>query len=238
MPPLTNSLGNDIPQVSDALLKLNVPGAGFLPDISPIPSRAQGTNRLVAPLSTVLFVPKDQQPVFPLRPETPWASNLPANKHWTDLPTPGTIVLLQQPPQQTVALLGDIVATRLKLRGVLGAVIDGRARDIVSCGALCADGGFGVYSRGLSAVGTSMEAKPWAVDVPLTIGGVRVEPGDVLCADEGEGVVCVIPRGMLEEVVALLPGLKEADEGVLGDVRGGVDFGTAVARHPKFYANH
>ncbi|KAK0782362.1 hypothetical protein LTR91_006499 [Friedmanniomyces endolithicus] len=213
--------------VSDALLKLNVPGAGFLPDISPtpskptqpstsltpthpptapIPTRAQGTNRIVGPISTVLFVPKDQQPVFPLWPQTPWASNLPANKHWTDLPPPGTIVLLQQPPQQTVALLGDIVATRLKLRGVLGAVIDGRARDIVSCGALCADGGFGVYSRGLSAVGTSMEAKPWAVDVPLMIGGVRVEPGDVLCADEGEGVVCLIPRGRLGEVVALLPG--------------------------------
>ncbi|KAK0337139.1 hypothetical protein LTR94_005805 [Friedmanniomyces endolithicus] len=192
--------------VSDALLKLNVPGAGFLPDITPIPTRAQGTNRIVGPISTVLFVPKDQQPVFPLWPQTPWASNLPANKHWTDLPPPGTIVLLQQPPQQTVALLGDIVATRLKLRGVLGAVIDGRARDIVSCGALCADGGFGVYSRGLSAVGTSMEAKPWAVDVPLMIGGVRVEPGDVLCADEGEGVVCLIPRGRLGEVVALLPG--------------------------------
>jgi len=36
----------------------------------------------------------------------------------------------------------------------------------------------------------------------------------------------------------VVAGLKEADEGVLGDVRGGVDFGTAVARHPRFYANH
>ncbi|KAK0274663.1 hypothetical protein LTR35_011445 [Friedmanniomyces endolithicus] len=250
--------------VSDALLKLNVPGAGFLPDIcsppphlhptnpistsltnptqpssAPIPSRTQGTNRLVAPISTVLFVPIAASPVLPLQTQkhAPWASNLPANKHWTDLPAPGTVVLLQQPPGQTVALLGDIVATRLKLRGILGAVIDARARDVVACGALCADGGFGVYSRGLSAVGTSLEAKPWAVDVPLTIGGVRVEAGDVLCADEGEGVVCVIPRGRLGEVVALLLGLKEADEGVLRDVQNGVDFGTAVARHPRFYAN-
>ncbi|TKA81092.1 hypothetical protein B0A55_02529 [Friedmanniomyces simplex] len=193
---------------------------------------------MVAPLSTVLFVPKDQQPVFPLWTQAPWESNIPQNKHWTDCPAAGSIVIMQQPPHQTVALLGDIVATRFKLRGVLGAVIDGRARDVVACWELCKDGGFQVHSRGLSSVGTSLEAKPWAVDVPLTIGGLRVDPGDILCADEGEGVICVIPRAKLEEVAALLPTLKEADDGVLKDVQNGVDFPTALANHPKHYTNH
>ncbi|KAK3114669.1 hypothetical protein LTR53_006798 [Teratosphaeriaceae sp. CCFEE 6253] len=224
--------------VSDALLKLQVPGAGFLKDIAPIPSRARGNSRIVAPISTVLFVSKDQQPVFPLWTEAPWESNIPKGQHWTDCPTPGTIVVLQQPPQHTVALLGDIVATRLKIRGLLGAVIDGRARDVVACGELCRDGRFGVWSKALSSVGTSMEAKPWAVDVPLTIGGLQVRPGDVLCADEGEGVMCVIPRARMEEVVALLPTLKEADDGLLEDVQNGVDFATAVKNHPKHYTNH
>ena len=193
---------------------------------------------MVAPISTVLFVPRSHHPTSPLWTQAPQESNIPASKHWTDCPASGSIVIFQQPPYQTVALLGDIVATRLKSRGVLGAVMDGRARDVVACGELCSDGGFQVWSTALSSVGTSMEAKPWAVDVPLTIGGLRVCPGDVLCADEGEGVVCVIPRQKLEEVIALLPTLKEADDGLLRDVQNGVDFPTAVKNHPKHYTNH
>ncbi|KAK5108044.1 hypothetical protein LTR62_008818 [Meristemomyces frigidus] len=224
--------------ISDALLTLGVPGAGFLKDIKPIPSRSQGTNRIVAPISTVLFVPKQQRPVFPLWNQSkPWESNIPKGKHWTDCPAPGAIVVLQQPPEQSVALLGDIVATRLKYRGVLGVVIDGRARDVVSCGELCNEGGFQVWSKALSSVGTGMEAKPWAVDVPLTIGGLTVKPGDIVCADEGEGVVCVIPRDKLQQVVELLPVLKRADDGVLADVRKGVDFATALRNHPEHYSN-
>jgi len=169
--------------------------------------------------------------------QAPRESNIP-RQHWTDCPASGSIVIFQQPPGQSVALLGDIVATRLKLRGVKGAIIDGRARDVVSCGELCKDGAFQVWSKALSSVGTSMEAKPWAVDVPLTIGGLRVEPGDILCADEGEGVVCVIPKARLREVTELLPTLKEADDGVLRDVQNGVDFATAIKNHPKHYTNN
>ena len=146
-------------------------------------------------------------------------------------------MVMQQPPEQSVALLGDIVATRLKHRGLLGAVIDGRARDVVSCGELCKDGSFQVWSKALSSVGTSMEAKPWAVDVPITVGGVQVSPGDVLCADEGENVVCVIPKDKLQEVADLLPKLKKADDGVLADVQKGVDFLTALKNYPDHYSN-
>lgn len=145
---------------------------------------------------------------------------------------------MQQPPEQIVAVLGDIVATRYKARGIVGAIIDGRARDVVSCGELCKDGAFQVWSRGLSSVGTSLQAKPWAVDVPLRIGSVRVHPGDILCADEGEGVSCVIPREMLDWVVMMLPTLKQADDGVLDDVQKGLDLKTAFAGHPGHYTNH
>jgi regulator of RNase E activity RraA len=164
--------------------------------------------------------------------------DIPKDKHWTDCPAAGTVVILQQPPDQSVALLGDIVATRFKVRGVRGAVIDGRARDVVSCGELCKDGGFQVWSKALSSVGTSMEAKPWAVDVPLTIGGLVVKPGDIICADEGEGVTVVIPKEKLEEVSKLLPKLKQADDGLLKDVQDGMDFRAALERHPDHYSNH
>jgi regulator of RNase E activity RraA len=153
------------------------------------------------------------------------------------MPAPGSIVLLQQPSGQIVALLGDIIATRFKVRGIVGAVVDGRMRDTVGCGELCADGNFAVWSKGLSTVGTSLEAKPWAMDIPVQIGGVTVRPGDFAVLDEAEKGIVVIPKEKLAEVAELLPGLKEADDAVLRDVREGVDLKEAFQRHRGHYVH-
>lgn len=209
------------------------------PRTAPIPSRSFGSNRIVAPVSTVLFVPvvwKDKPYEYDGRQVE--RMDPPSGKHWTDSPAQGSIAILQGPPGQNVAFLGDIVAARLKVRGVRGAVIDGRSRDVVSCGKICEDGGFHVWTKGLSSVGTSLEAKPWAFDEPLIIGELVVKPGDILCADEGEKVISVIPRDRLEEIADLLPILKEADDGVLKDAQNGVDLETSFKNHPKHYSNH
>jgi regulator of RNase E activity RraA len=144
----------------------------------------------------------------------PEKSNLPKDKHWTDVPAPGSIALLQQPSGQKCAVLGDIVATRFKLRGVAGAIIDGRMRDVAGCAELCAEANFAVWSKGVSTVGTTPEAKPWAVDVPIKVGGVEVRPGDFAVLDEAERGIVVIPKEKLVEVAEVLPGLKEADDAV------------------------
>ncbi|EGP87405.1 uncharacterized protein MYCGRDRAFT_42806, partial [Zymoseptoria tritici IPO323] len=158
--------------------------------------------------------------------------------HWTDVAAPGSVILMQQPAHQIVAVLGDIIATRYKQRGILAAVVDGRVRDNASCGDLCAEGeGFQVWTKGLSSVGTSMQARPWAVDVPVRVGGVEVKPGDVIWLDEGEGVSCIVRRERLEEVWRLLPELKEADDGVLEDVRRGVGLREAFEAHAGHYVN-
>ena len=96
---------------------------------------------------------------------------------------------------------------------------------------LCKDGSFHVWSHGLSTVGTGLEAKAWAADVPLEIGGVTVNAGDVVCADEGEGGCVVIPREKVEDVVAMLPKLKEIDDKCVADVQAGVDVTTTFRRH-------
>jgi regulator of RNase E activity RraA len=225
--------------VSDALLKLQVPCAGFLRDISPIPPLHGSANRLVAPISTVLFVdnahtPGSQYEGLIVPPE----SNHPVDKHFSDVAPAGSVVLMQQPAHHIAALLGDIVATRYKVRGIKGCFVDGRARDIVGCGELCKDGSFQCWTKALTSPGTSLQGKPWAVDVPIKIGNVVVKPGDVMVADEAEMVCCVIPREKLREVLGLLPVHKEADDGLLEDVRGGMGFKEAIGRWPKHYSNH
>lgn len=204
-----------------------------------MPSRIGSRNRIVAPISTVIFVDNDHKPGQQY-PDivVPQDSNIPAEKHFSDIAPSGSIVLMQQPSHQVAGLLGDIVATRFKVRGIAGVVVDGRTRDVVGCEELCKDGNFTVWSKGLSSPGTSLEGKPWAVDVPLKIGKVEVQAGDILVADEGEMVCCVIPRGRLEEVMELLPVHKEADDGLLADVQGGMGFKEAIKRWPKHYSNH
>lgn len=148
---------------------------------------------------------------------------------------PGSVVILQQPSHQIAALVGDIVATRYKYRGLRGVVVDGRIRDVIGIGEICADGKFQAWTKKLSSVGTSIEAKPWAVDIPLKIGKLTVHPGDIICADEGEMVVNVIPREKLDETIKLLAVQKEADDGLLKDVQDGMGFKEAIKRHPNHY---
>lgn len=76
------------------------------------------------------------------------------------------------------------------------------------------------------------------MDVPLKIGQTVVKPGDVMVADEGEMACCVIPRENLEEVMALLPVQKEADDGLLNDIQNKMDFKSAIVRWPKHYTHH
>ena len=197
-------------------------------------------NRVVAPVSTVLFMDKDHQPGSDVPDDllVPEESNLSKGEHFSDAAAPGSIVIMQQPSTQVAALLGDIVATRYKVRGIKGCVTDGRTRDIVGCGELCKDATFQCWAKSISSVGTSLEAKPWAVEIPLKIGKVLVKPGDILCADEGECVCSVIPRDKLDEVLKLLPVHKDADDGLLKDVQGGMGFKEAIKRHPNHYSNH
>ena len=191
----------------------------------PIPGLPRGSaQHIVAPISTVLFVPKSGGDNVP-------PANIPKDKHWTDVPPPSSIILLQQPPGQICAVLGDIMATRLKHRGVRAIVANGRVRDLASINDLCTDGKLSVWSTGNSTVGTGLEAKAWAVDVPLQIGGLEVHAGDIMCADEGERGAVVIPQDRLEEVMAMLPGLKEADDKCVADVQAGVDVNEAFRRH-------
>lgn len=174
------------------------------------------------------FVPKDFTGSSTSDIHIAEQSNIPKGMHWTDCPGSGTIVVMQQPKGQVCALLGDLMATRLKIRGVKGAIIDGRVRDVATIGQMS---DFPVWSKGISAVGTGLQAKPWTVDAPLQIGEVTVRAGDILVADEDDRGIVVIPQEKLEEAYKLLPGLKKADDGVLQELLAGVSVTEAFAKH-------
>ena len=199
--------------------------------------RPSSSKPLVAPISTVLFIPNTGPSAH-----DPNESNIPAGKHFTDMPAPGTIALLQQPPGLLCAVLGDIMATRFYTRGVYGVVANGRIRDIGPIGHICATQivqaeddskmPFTVWSKGTSTVGPALECRAWCADVPLTIGRMEVKPGDYLFADETKRGAVVIPQEKDEQVVHLLPEFKEKDDRPVADVQAGMSIVEVIKRHP------
>ena len=120
-------------------------------------------------------------------------------------------------------------------RGVLGAVVSGRVRDVTEHRAA----GFPVFARGTSTVGQAQFTRVAEIQIPVVVnvdpqplGGlpvVRVNPGDLLVADEN-GVVCV-PEALEKNVLKLASKGREVDAGCLKDIQSGIAVAESFRRH-------
>ena len=107
----------------------------------------------------------------------------------------GSILVADMGGEREFGYWGEVLTTGAEARGIAGLVIDACVRD---CDALAAHG-FPVFSTGLALTGAS-KVQPGAIDRPVTVGDVEVEPGDWIVADV-DGVV-VLPGAELAAVMA------------------------------------
>jgi 4-hydroxy-4-methyl-2-oxoglutarate aldolase len=100
---------------------------------------------------------------------------------------PGDIVVVTTTSPSTDGLFGELIATSLVAHGVRGIIMGAGLRDTAELREM----GFPAWTANVSAQGTVKET-PGAVNVPVTIGGQTIRPGDAIVADD-DGVVRV-PR--------------------------------------------
>lgn len=138
---------------------------------------------------------------------------------------PGSVVVLDNRGREDATVWGDILTEFAHRKGIAGTVIDGINRDV----ALCLELGYPIYSRASWMRTGKDRVQVEATQVPVSIGGVRVAPSDLLRGD-ADGVI-VIPKAHEDAVLAAAETIHEAEAAIRAAVRAGTSLREARAKH-------
>ena len=127
----------------------------------------------------------------------------------------GDVLVVSNEEDDTRALMGEVMMAYLYLqKKVAGIILDGPIRDIDEIGKW----DFPVYCTGTTPGGPYKEG-PGEINVPISCGGISVNPGDIILADP-DGIIC-IPRKDAAWVLEKAKAFQAADEKKLLAARNG-----------------
>ena len=141
---------------------------------------------------------------------------------------PSGHVVVCQPHNREVALMGELSAQTLAAKGVLGYVVDGGSRDT----ALVLEQGFPVWCSFLTPSDIVERWIPDAYGAPIDIGGVTIATGDWLLADR-DGVV-IVPQAIADEAVRRTEEVMSTESDMRRALVGGMDPVEAYNAYGKF----
>jgi regulator of RNase E activity RraA len=191
-PTTVEALGRfETPQISDLMNRLYTMNSAIRGVTDP-------ELRLLGPACTVKVYPGD---------------NLMVHKS-LDVAQSGDVIAIDTSASGTTAVLGDLVSTKARHRGIAGFVVDGLIRDLPGIREL---GDFPVFARGVTPIGP-LHRGPGEINHPICVGGIVVNPGDIIVGDLN-GVV-VVPLAIADDLVDRLEGREAAE----------ADYTAAVAR--------
>lgn len=98
---------------------------------------------------------------------------------------PGEVLVLTMPEPAPVALIGELLATQVKVKKAAGILVDASVRDVSELIEL----GLPIWSHFIRVCGAT-KTKIGKLNVPVTVGGTQIASGDVVVMDV-DGAVCV-----------------------------------------------
>jgi len=125
---------------------------------------------------------------------------------------PGHVLVIDAEGDTNNAVIGELVKLYADMRGCVGYVVDGAIRDVA------AFENTPLYARAVVHCGPRKDG-PGEVNVPVSIGGMIVNPGDIVVGDE-DGVVAV-PREQAEEVLRLAGLHAEHEQRIMDEIATG-----------------
>ena len=170
-----------------------------------------GQARVVGPAFTLRFIPGRED--ISTRESYAAANSL---RDAIEAMPEGAVAVIDTRGEQGAGSLGDILAGRMKQKGVVGAVSDGPMRDVAGVKAV----GLPIWCTG--AVAPPSIAAMWFADwqLPVGCGGVAVFPDDIIAADDDGAVV--VPQALAEEIAADGAEQEKLEAWILKEIERGV----------------
>lgn len=193
--------------LANALLKRGFRNT-FVLGMSPV---APGQPPLIGPAWTLRFIPARED----LDSMELYARNDSLHRRAIEECDPGAVLVLATGGDARASSMGDMMALRLKTRGVAGAITDGGFRDAPGI----RDTGLPCFQIRESGPATPIWLHPVEFNAPVGLGGVAVYPGDIIVGND-EGVV-VIPRHLADEVAEECAGVADYEAFVAREIRRG-----------------
>src|SRR5215475_6053304 len=201
------ALGDPTGIISDTMDELGIPsgviGASVLRPTMP------GTT-MVGPALTLRNILQRIDPLQGARDKV----NKMAEFECHNLASPGDVLVIQG--VAGISNMGGISAQTGKRQGEAGAIVMGGIRDIAHSRAV----GYPLWSSEISPVTGKWRLETIEINVSVQIGDVRVEPGDLVVADDSG--VCFIPRDYIMEVLELCEKKAKAEDVRCKAIVGGV----------------
>jgi 4-hydroxy-4-methyl-2-oxoglutarate aldolase len=109
--------------------------------------------------------------------------------------SPGSVLVTTGKTHLTTGIMGELTATALRVKKCRGAIVNGYTRDSRRLIHMA----YPTFAWGSSPIDTTGRVRVVDYNIPITIGGVKVSPGDLMFADL-DGII-VIPKPAEKEVI-------------------------------------
>lgn len=141
---------------------------------------------------------------------------------------PGDVIVIDNRARTDCTVWGGILSEAAKKQGIAGTVIDGATRD----SAVTIGHDYPMWCRATHMLTGKDRVMLQAINVPVTLGHVRVDAGDVIAADE-DGVVS-IPFSLVDKVIEAATHIDRVESLIVEDIRSGMKLLAAREKHKYF----